>query len=175
MFNAELQTGDVFVVNSESIIAGLINSVSGFNSTDGESTYNHAGVIVTDGGVTFEALRVLDYSTLKSYLGQQILIARPDATYTNQILAMETLAAAHRGQKYPWWRIALHIYPPFARMFSYKGKWVVCSELVAKYEYLLGLRGEEYTGVTPDKLSEEWKHWKDFEIVFEGTLALKEQ
>lgn len=173
MFNVKLQAGDVFVVQTSSKIAGLINNVSGFNSPDGKSTYNHAGIILANNGLTFEALRELNYSELENYCGQRIMIARPDTARINQLRAIDLLMDEHKGQTYPWWRIPLHLYPPLARLISYKGKWVVCSELVAKYLYASGARHENFTGTTPDQLAEEWVNWKNFDVIFEGTLALK--
>ncbi len=172
-----LQVGDVFAVNSGSPISQLINKVSGFNSADGVSTFNHAGIITDDGVIpatdilqTFEALRKLDLYDLQKYRGREIIIARPNAELSVRRHAILRLIQKHRGQSYPWWRIPLHLYPPLARKLSYKGKYLVCSELVAKYELYLGIRNLDFTGTTPDKLAEEWEHWRDFEVIYQGKL-----
>lgn len=173
----DLRLGDVFAVNSGSPIAKAINKVSGFNSADGVSTFNHAGII-TDNGIlpgsdliqTFEALRKLELYSLQRYSGREIIIARPSATDSVKRISLLRIVQRHKGQGYPWWRIPLHLYPPLARKVSYKGKYLVCSELVAKYELYLGIRNLDFTGATPDKLAEEWEHWRDFEIIYKGKL-----
>jgi len=167
----QLQAGDMFAVNSGSPIAKAINGVSGFWSADGKSKYNHAGLIINHLGDTFEALRKLDCYNINAYKGRPILIARPkvEGDAPKKIAeVLQSLMLRHRGQKYPWWRIGLHLIPPLARKVSYKGLWLVCSELVAKAAWMLKVRHENYTGTTPDKLAEEWVHWKEYDIIFEG-------
>jgi len=93
----------------------------------------------------------------------------------------------HEGHIYPGWRLALHIIPPLAKYTSWGGKFAVCSELVAKYLYLVhketGLtdyygykwpRHSQFTGCNPDMLADEWHRWEGYAIVFEGTLTAPE-
>ena len=166
-----LKPGDAFAVNSQSKVTNIINRVSGFNATDGTSTYNHAGVIAYDNGVTFEALSRLDFSKLQNYLGCQIVIARPNLGQAVLRPALNQVIQQHLGQLYPFWRIPLYINDALARAISYKGKWLVCSEVVAKYEFYAGLRHGKFTGTTPDQLADEWHNWKNFDIIFEGILT----
>jgi len=164
----ELKQGDVFAVCSDSWLAKSINAVAGWNAADGESEYNHAGIITTANGRTFEALRRLDFYHLDAYRGRKIIIARPEASQAAKHTALLKVTHLHRGQIYPAWRIPLHIYPPLARKISLDGKYLVCSELVAKYAWMAGVRNPPYTGATPDMLVDEWCNWKNFNIIFEG-------
>jgi hypothetical protein len=167
----ELKQGDVFAVASKSWMAKAINAVSGWNAADGKSSYNHAGIICDAEGRTFEALRRLDFYHLDAYKGRSIIIARPDAPKDAKHTALLKVVYLHRGQIYPAWRIPLHIYPPLARKISINGKYLVCSEAVAKYEWLTGTRHPPYTGATPDMLADEWRQWRSFNIIYEGVWA----
>lgn len=166
----ELQQGDVFAVYSGSWLARSINAVSGWNASDSESEYNHAGIITNANGQTFEALRRLDFYHLDAYQKRKVIVARPKASQVAKQTALLRLISLHRGQIYPAWRIPLHVYPPLARKISLNGKYLVCSELVAKYEWLTGNRHLSYTGATPDMLVDEWRQWRDFEIIYEGEI-----
>jgi len=161
-----IKQGDVFAVCSRSPFAKIINAVSGWNSPDGESEYNHAGIITADNGQTFEALKTLDYYHLDQYRGRKILIARPRAS--SPMPALLKVILDHKGQTYPFWRLALFGWNPLARVISHKGQFTVCSELVAKYLFHLGVRHGQFTGTTPDRLADEWVKWRDFDIIFEG-------
>jgi hypothetical protein len=167
----ELKQGDVFAVNSGSWLARSINAVSGWNAADGKSRYNHAGIICDATGRTFEALRRLEFYHLDDYKGRQIIIARPDASQAAKHTALLKVVYLHRGQVYPAWRIPLHIYPPLARNISLDGRYLVCSEVTAKYQWLAGVRHPPYTGATPDMLVDEWRQWRKFDIIFEGDWA----
>lgn len=171
MGNIRLQVGDVFVVNSRSPFAKIINDVSSFWSSDNTSLYNHAGIILSKAGDTFEALRRLEEYNLSRYEGRAVMIVRPEGSELAKKATIETLEKIHRGQIYPAWRLPLHLFPPLARRISYNGKWVVCSELVAKYLYLLGRRHPYFTGTTPDRLADEWRYWKGFTTVYQGVWA----
>lgn len=164
----EIKQGDVFVTTSPSWIAKAINSVSGFWSSDGQSKYSHAGIVVSKCGVTFEALKQLNYGTMDRYIGKPVMIVRPKVRRADVVQALQEIVTEYQGDVYPAWRILLHLVPPLARKISNDGKFLVCSELVAKYLHKVGLRHNMFTGTTPDTLAEEWRHWKDFEIVYEG-------
>lgn len=160
--------GDVFAVNSGSKISNMINSVQEWNSPDRQSTYNHAGIIVDGGGRTFEALRYLDYYDLKQYEGRPIIIARPIVpTSQAKLEAILKVTHVYRGRGYNYAHLLLFFYPPLARRVNIVGV-PVCSELTAEYQYLAGCYGNNFKGVSPDQLADEWTNWKGFEIVFEG-------
>ncbi len=166
-----LKAGDVFVVKGAGIIPRLINGAQRFWAKDGSSVYSHAGIVLTDVGATLEALpNGIRLGNLSKYNGKRIKIARytpltsGDFERAKNILLEEDL-----GRVYPAWRLFLHLFPPLARRVSYRGKWLVCSELVGKYLALVGAREYNYKGVNPDTLADEWDKWRDFETVYEGS------
>lgn len=167
-----IRQGDVFCVATDGVLARAINAVQTFSSRDRESTFNHAGVICCEDGVTLEAWWTVRQRMLyEAYAGCRVLIARPRSDVHVKTLAISMLEDAHLGQKYPFWRLALHLFPPLARDLSAGGRYVVCSELVAKYLHYLGVRHEYFTGTNPDNLADEWRKWRDFKVVFDGRLS----
>ena len=168
----KLKPGDVFGTRNPMALGRAINGIQYFWSKDGESTYSHSGIIESVLGDTYEALWTIKKSNIDKYCNKQIIIARYPSLDPNDILlAMRDLKKRHDKQWYPAWRLPLHIIPPLAKFLSWKGKWVVCSELVAEYEHLLGLRHDQYVGTTPDILADEWRRWQGWEVVGEGMLT----
>lgn len=163
-----IKKGDMFVVNTGSMLTKAINGVSGFWSSDGVSEYNHGGIIISSKGDTFEALRKLDHYHLDKYIGRPIMIVRPNVDESLIHDSLRLLELRHKGQMYPWWRLAFHIIPPLARRISYKGMWLVCSELCAKFAWLLRIRNQPYIGISPDQLADEWAHWREYTILYKG-------
>jgi hypothetical protein len=90
-------------------------------------------------------------------------------TVAQKTLALHSLLHQHLGQIYPAWRIPLHIIPPLAKYLASE-RWLVCSELVAKYLFILDARHAQYMGTNPDTLADEWRHWRNFKIIYEGVL-----
>jgi len=171
-----LKSGDQFGVNSDSMVSTGINIFQKIYSADGKAEYNHSGIIVSATGETFEARRKTSYYHLKDYLGKKILIARfTDLDLDKYLKAIKVLRADHDEVVYPAWRLVLHVFGPHvARWIGFGKKFLVCSELVAKLEYLEGLRHSKYRGTTPDKLADEWRRWKGWQILAEGELAKKD-
>lgn len=168
----EVQPGDVFGTRNPMLLGRAINGMQYFWSSDNNSVYSHSGIIESATGDTYEALWSIEEGHLDEYCSNRVIIARyTDLNEKAFKLAMKKLKKRHDDQCYPWWRIPLHIIPPLAKYISYKDKWVVCSELVAEYEYLLGLRHYQFVGTNPDKLADEWKRWKGWEIIGEGQLT----
>ena len=105
-----------------------------------------------------------------------MLIARPTASlYRPQVpislrtrdLALEQIERQHLGRVYPVWRLPLHLVPWVAK-YATVGRWLVCSELVAKYLTLIAARYLVFTGIAPDTLADEWSCWRNFEVLLEG-------
>lgn len=173
-----IEPGDVFTVKTTGILGGGVDLFQKLNSSDGEGGYRHGGILLNDRGDTFEALLRIGKNNISKRVGLPVLIARPVGTDINNlpiILAkklsvLDAVIKYYEGSIYPFWRLPLHIIPPLARQISYKGKFVVCSELVAAFEYQIGARHSQFTGTTPDQLSDEWHRWKNFNIIFEGIL-----
>jgi hypothetical protein len=172
-----LKTGDVFCVHGNmGFVSAGIRCAERFWSKDNEATYGHAGIITDPMGNTLEALWTVKESNINKYKGTRLIIARP--LYTNSYkkitesqkkLSITAVKSKHHGQFYPLHRLAFHLVPPLAK-YAHLGSRVVCSELVAKYLYLIGARHAVYSGTNPDTLADEWRRWKQFEIIAEGIL-----
>lgn len=143
-----------------------------FWSRDGESTYSHAGIILDAYGTTFEALWTVKKQNLfKAYANTDVLVARYIHAKKSQMnWALRLVEIKHLGQIYPFWRLLFQLFPPMAKYISFNGKWVVCSELVAQYLFLLEARHAQFLGTTPDILADEASAWRNYRIVYEGRL-----
>ena len=161
----KLKAGDVFVVRGKTNLSYLIRVFGKFWSTDGECTYNHAGIIVTPSGTTFESLNRIECANIEQYKGCNILIVRHKKM--NRILFSKGFSEVYHlsGTIYPWWRLGLHLFH-LARFFNRSGI-PVCSELVGMFENACGLR-KTFWGLSPDNLADEWRISKHYDIVFEG-------
>jgi hypothetical protein len=167
----KLQPGDVFATSNPQGIGVPIRWAEKFWAKDKAATYGHTGIIQDSSGKTLEALFSIKESNINKYAGKKILIVRPvDVSKYLTLGAIVELKEEHLGQWYPAWRLPLFIVPPLARRISYRGRWVVCSELTAKFLHRIGIRGDHYSGTNPDELVDEWRHWRRYEIIFEGTL-----
>jgi len=165
----ELRPGDVFAEGTEAFFGKLIRLRDKMRSNDCEATFNHCGVIVDSTGGTFESRRRIQGYNLKNCVGNHIIIVRPVAQDFSKLAAMRKIIRSYDGKAYPWYRIILHaITPTLARWLHHSGV-PVCSELVAEYLYLIGVRHPNFWGTTPDTLADEWRHWREYEIIFDGT------
>jgi hypothetical protein len=167
-----IRPGDGFVSDNPQGLGKLINPVQRFWSADDASEYGHAGIIQNSLGLTLESLwRVDEKNLFQYYAGAEILVARPNkASEFKKKAVISKLRKEHLGQMYPYWRLALHLIPPLAKNVSANGKFLVCSELVGKYLWQIGHRHSHYLGTNPDTLADEWVHWRNMDIVWEGTL-----
>jgi len=167
----DLKRGDLFATANPSAFLGRgINSIQKWNSRDNESLYSHAGIVLSRMGDIIESLwKVSTGDLYERYEGSQVIIARYTLLTREAWTKTFLMLLEHYGDSYPWWRLPLHIIPPIAKYLSFSGM-PVCSELVAKAEYYMGARHKWWTGTCPDTLVDEWRHWKGFEIVFEGIL-----
>lgn len=164
--------GDVFCTANPWTVGRIIKAAEKVWSRDNRAEYNHAGVVVDSAGGTLEALWTVRNGNLSDYSGKPILIARPISQLegfgiNNIPLSINRVETEHLGQIYPAWRLIFHLVPPLAKYVALK-RFVVCSELVAKYLFYVGARHGQYMGTNPDTLADEWKRWRNFEIVFEG-------
>lgn len=167
-----MKPGDLFLSYSPGLVSKMINAIQRFWSADGESKYSHAGIILNEQGDIFEAVgKGISSGAIDHYAGQPVMIAR------NVNMALPTFQYAfgkvkhRRGEGYPVHRLFLHLFPPLS-------KWglgmAVCSELVAEFLCFANVF-TFWQGVNPDELADIFRHWKGFEIVFEGTLPEKEK
>jgi hypothetical protein len=161
----KLTPGDCFVVRGKTNLSYLIRVFGKFWSTDGECTYNHAGIIVDSLGKTFESLKRIGYADIDQYKGCNILIVRHKKMTPQKVQKGLNVVEKLNGTIYPWWRLGLHLFH-LARFFNRSGI-PVCSELVGMFENACGLR-ETYWGLSPDNLADEWKISKYYKIVYDG-------
>lgn len=167
----DLHPGMVFATSNPQGIGKPIRWFEKLYAKDRHAQYGHTGIIQDVAGSTFEALWTITESNLfDRYKGSKVLIVQPKVTREEAVTMIDALKEEHLKQIYPAWRLLLHLVPPLARRVSYKGKWVVCSELVAKYLFLIGIRHSSFAGTNPDNLVDEWRKWRDYEIVWEGVL-----
>lgn len=170
-----LKAGDVFCTRNNTFLGKLINISQKLDSPDNESVYTHAGIVTSPFGKTFEAKATLNDYHLNNYIGERVLIVRPklkrdkqEIEVGAQLAAINILRHMYKGHVYPAWRLVLHAVPYLSKYVTAKGRFVVCSELVAKYLYLIGARHEQYTGTSPDDLADEFLNYWNYEVIFEG-------
>jgi len=168
----QVQTGDFFGSTNPMALGRGINAIQWFWSKDAESIYSHSGIITGEDGTTLEALWTVKSGTLfTDYAGDKVIIARyMDVSPARIRDELRALREQHEGNIYPFWRLGMHLFPPLAKVTWFDR--LVCSELVAKYLYMIGARHPQYAGTSPDVLADEWHRWKNFEIVFEGELQI---
>jgi hypothetical protein len=164
-----VKAGDVFAGRNPMALGRAINAIQWFWSSDGESKYSHAGIIIDDFGTTLEALwTVKSRNIFEAYKNEQVIIARPLCDNFLKEKAIERIKYEHFGQWYPFWRLPMHMFPPIAKIEAF-GK-LVCSELTAKYLWYTTCWGKQYKGVNPDTLADRWRDGDNFEVIFEGIL-----
>jgi len=181
-----LRPGDVFATRNPQALGRGINAVQWVWSHDGKSTFSHTGIILDTKGTTFEALWTLRKGSIYDYVGEKVCIARWGGM-TDEIAkqALDTLMAEQEGKIYPGWRVPLHIVPPVAKFLTWGGRFAVCSELTAKFLYIIHQqngwtdqyetkwpRHSHYCGTNPDMLSDEWHRWRGWGIGFEDILEV---
>lgn len=159
-----LAPGMEFVVNSGSALAKWINGFQRFKSLDCESAYNHAGIITSEKGRTFEALWKIQYGDLDAYKGCDILVVCHKMMSEKRFTMAWPEIGKLNGKLYPVPRLFLHAVG-MAKFIHWK--FPVCSELVGKFEFECGLRNN-WWGINPDNLADEWRISKYYDIVYEG-------
>jgi len=165
--NILLKKGDIFLSRNPMSLGKAINGVQKFWSKDNKSKYSHSGIIIDKYGTTLEALwSVKNQNLFNDYKDTEILIARCNTL--KDINSGLDNVNKHKGQWYPFYRLGLMIFPPLAKYLHF-GR-VVCSELTCKFLNKSGLN-ITYYGKTPDNVHDMIKHWKDFEIIFEGKIG----
>ena len=164
--NIGLRPGDVFCTANPWMLGKIILWTQRLWSSDNEALYSHAGIIDSPAGTTFEALWRVRHAHLSDYEDKPIVIARPRAPQEKIEARLDMLKERFEGKRYPLHRLAMHILPPVAKLGT--GNFVVCSELVAVYLWMLGLRHKQYLGTNPDTLADEWRQGYCCDVLFEG-------
>jgi hypothetical protein len=146
-----------------------INFVQKLKSVDNESTYGHAGIILSPQGETFESLWTIRKNHLDEYNGCKVLIGRAIwPSQDDQNKAIAKVISDHEGMRYPWWRLPLHMIG-LAKFISV-GIFPVCSELTVKKEIESGVTawGSRWAGKNPDHVADAIRRWDAYEPIFEG-------
>lgn len=167
----KLEKGDVFLTRNPMMLGRMINAVQRFWSQDNKSVYSHAGVIISEEGDTFEALWTIKASHIKEYEGKDIAIYRHKYMTHNKFYKGMKVILGHKGKIYPFYRLALMIFPPAAKHLSFGG--IVCSEVLGKF--LNGCGTDiQWRGLTPDGSHDFMKNHRDFDLVFQGKLKMED-
>jgi len=160
------QQGDIFVTANPSAWLGrAINTIQRINSSDNSSTYTHAGIIISPLGTTYESLWTIRRGHISKYSGHRILIGRHKHMTKGVYQNCWNAVRRHEGQRYPWWRLILHLYRPLAKYIS-NGKHPVCSELVAKFLVPTGSI-VYWRGKCPDDIADMIHKWRDWKVLLE--------
>ena len=162
----QLQPADFVLVNSRSIMGRGISLAEKRNAL-GDSQYIHAFNIEDTEGGTIDTLLELRRGNINEYAGCPVLIGRySDANNAWPTQALRQIAR-DIGQVYPVYRLVLDFFG-IGRFF--RTKRIVCSERVAKFLYFLtGMKAfQNWYGWEPSDLADVAKHWREFEVVYEG-------
>jgi hypothetical protein len=186
----EIRAGDIFCTRCPAALGRAINTCQAVMSRDGKSYYSHAGILIDNKGTTFEALgwRIRSQNLFEAYNNQEVVIARWEGMTQEIFDSVFDILKKDEGKIYPAWRLPLNIVPFVGKYTSIGKRFLVCSEEVGKFLYLVFRdhgyeskggycwpRHKWYTGTSPDTLSDEWHRWKEYEIIFEGKLIKREE
>lgn len=166
----ETRPGDFFCCSDprSPLIAPAINFFQKLWDLDNSSTYSHAGLILDAAGTTFEALWTVKRKNLwDDYGGHKLIVCR-HAAMSKFLFDIAFSKIAHmEGNIYPAWRIVFHTIP-FAAKYISTGKYHVCSELVARLFFEVGIM-RYWRGVNPNILADMAKdnHGGAWEILYE--------
>ena len=167
----ELNRGDVFASSNPQSLGRMINFVQRLKSKDNESTYGHTGIIVDGCGTTIEAVWKIETQNLfEDYKGQKVLIARWKGMDKDNFLKGFGAITEHFGATYPYYRLFMHALG-IGKFIHFKTP--VCSEFTQKFLVSCGaktLAGNNWWGINPDDLVDEWRISEHFDIIFEGVI-----
>lgn len=166
-----LQPGDIFCTRNPMWLGRAINAAQTVWASDNKSEFSHAGIITDPAGTTFEALwTVRSRNIFTDCAVERILIGRHDdmtkTLFTSAFGGVET----YRGRWYPFHRLIFHMVPPLAKYISADNRYLVCSELTAKFLHGAGLV-DFFLGKNPDHIADMIRRWKDWRIVYDGIMA----
>lgn len=168
-----IMPGDVGLVDSEALFSKLIIIRDKFISLDGKAQFGHGFIITGYAGRTFESRRrIAHYNMFDEFPGKRCLIVRPEGSQNKKMKSIGMLEKKYDGLIYPGWRIAVHLIAPWAARHLHASGIPVCTELIAEHEYNLGLI-DEFWGQHPDSCEDRYRHWKGYQIIFDGYLPTK--
>jgi hypothetical protein len=163
-----LQPGDLFVVESDSLMGRIISWAERFRDVAGDAKYIHAGIILNAQGEIVESEWHVQYGNIDKYTGSQILIGRYKWMDAQRFYNGESVIIDRVGERYPISRLFLHL---FGLARYVRTKHVVCSEFQAQF---VGGACPElhpfqvYDGWDPAMLAGVYEFWRDFRILYQG-------
>ncbi|MEM3452015.1 MAG: hypothetical protein QW835_00110 [Candidatus Hadarchaeum sp.] len=165
-----LTLGDLFFVDGGSLLSRAINFFQRLKSADWESTFSHVGLVLDCNGTIFHAAKkeICRENLFQVYPSMECAIVRPRASVSAIRSAVGEIMR-YEGEVYPYFRLFLHLIG-LARFIHWRNT-MVCSELVARFLYYLGIRHRYWFGTTVDQLWDELCHHRDFDTVFQGNTA----
>jgi hypothetical protein len=165
----DLKTGDCFLVHRRTLLGKMIDVVETFWSKGDKCLYSHAGLIIHKGGTTLEVLqpRVASQNFYEAYSRHQVMVVRYTELTGEKLNKGISRVYQHYGHLYPYWRLPLEGLR-LAKFVHWNS--VFCSELVAQFLWYVGARDYHWFGVDPEDLEEEFRHWKNYQIIFEEKL-----
>jgi hypothetical protein len=162
-----LRAGDIFVVESKSWLARAIRFVERSRDVGADAKYNHAGIIYSPGGLTFEALVRIRYAHLDDYDGLPVMIGRPLSATPDDIDRALNHVLSHDGELYPFIRLIWHLLGVAHMIRSEK---VVCSELAAEAIYFAtrSAKFKTWHGYDPAEIACVLEEWKMIGVIYKG-------
>jgi hypothetical protein len=166
-----LQPGDLFVVESDSLMGRTISWAENFKDVVGDAKYIHAGVILHSNGNLIESEWHVQISNIDEYAGNKIMIARLKNMNIQRFFQGKSAIIDRVGQRYPILRLFLQLFGLARRI---RTKHVVCSELQAQF---IGAACPElqrfvypnYYGWDPAQLAGAYEMWVGhFDIIYQG-------
>lgn len=169
--DVEIKKGDIFFTRGRGFFSKSILSITKFWSEDGAAKYSHVGIFINEHGTTVEALPggIMSKSFQSEYKGLNVLIVRPIRDEAAINFALARIMKEHYGEVYPFWRLPLFAMGPLARICV--SDRLVCSEFVAKFLAMAGVRHSNFRGTSPDTLADELKNYRTYLTLAEGRLT----
>ncbi|MHA1231967.1 MAG: hypothetical protein ACTSPQ_15110 [Candidatus Helarchaeota archaeon] len=134
MPKVKMKTGDVFFVRKSGIVHSIIDLVQSFYSKDKCSYTNHAGIIISNSGITFETSKwKTGFNSIHRYFetNTPIIIFRHYEELTNKyFISGYDKISYNKGLIFPYWRWLLHL---FGIQRLVHGESMECSVMTAAF------------------------------------------
>lgn len=165
-----LRPGDIILFAGRSFRAKLVNFFQSLYAKRGVSSYNHAAVVASGDGDILHATRwrIKHTSLKRRYRNSQVMVVRWRGMTPERFHSGLTEVKAMLGRPFAFWRQLLHAIRLGGLFYS---KYVVCSELVAKFLIAAGAWPRHWAGVNVNDLYEEFmENSTQYQVVFQGRL-----
>lgn len=165
-----LKPGDIILFAGRSFRAKVINFFQSLFAKSGRSIYNHAALVTSAEGDILHATRwrIKHTSLRKRYRRSQVMILRWRHLTLDRLRRGMAEVGPMLGRPFAFWRQLLHA----VRLgWLFYGKYVVCSELVAKFLSAAGARARHWAGTNVNDLYEEFTgNPSHYQVVYQGRL-----